>query len=383
MRIALVTDTYTPQVNGVTTVVRRIADVLARAGHQAGVVAPAYPDDRERRPGELRVPSVPFPPYPAIRLSFPLRRRLARFLDALDPDLVHVATEGPLGFLGRAWARRRGVPLVTSFHTNFPLYARHYGGGLLEPLVWRWLVWFHGPAVMTHTPGTEVRNELVTRGLTHAVTWGRGVDSRHFRPDRRDSGWRRHLDVRDDQVVVLHVGRLAAEKNLGVLPDLWAKAAPQLGGRAVLVVAGEGPEGPRLRAALPDARFLGFLDRDALAGLYASADVCVLPSRTETCGLVALEAMASGIPVIAADAGGFRDSVRPDHNGALVPPTDAAAFAAALIELVEDGARRARLSAGARATAVQRDQRAEDDELLAQYHAFGRVPQQGAVICAA
>lgn len=383
MRIALVTDTYTPQVNGVTTVVRRIADVLARSGHAVGVVAPAYPDDRERRPGELRVPSVPFPPYPAIRLSFPLRRRLARFLDALEPDLVHVATEGPLGFLGRNWAKRHNVPLVTSFHTNFPQYARHYGGGMLEPLVWRWLVWFHGPAVMTHTPGTAVRNELVARGITRAVVWGRGVDSRHFRPDRRDAGWRRQLKVRDDQVVVLHVGRLAAEKGLSVLAESWQRAAQRLGDRAVFVVAGEGPETARLRAALPNARFLGFLDREALAALYASVELCVLPSRTETCGLVALEAMASGIPVIAADAGGFRESVRTDYNGTLVTPDDAAAFAAAVVELAGDADRRARLSSGARATAVQRDQRAEDDELIEQYRAFTGVPQHGAVTCAA
>jgi glycosyltransferase involved in cell wall biosynthesis len=383
VRIALVTDTYSPQVNGVTTVVRRIADLLARSGHAAAVVAPAYPDDRERRPGELRVPSLPFPPYPAIRLSLPLRRRVARFLDAFEPHLVHVATEGPLGFLGRGWALRHGVPLVTSYHTDFPQYARHYGGGRLEPLVWRWLVWFHGPAVMTHTPGAAVRDQLVARGLSRAVVWGRGVDSRHFRPERRDADWRRALGVRDEQAVVLHVGRLAPEKNLGLLIDAWRLAAPQLGGRAQLVIAGEGPDGARLRAALPDARHIGFLDRDALAALYASADVCVLPSRTETCGLVALEAMASGLPVIAADAGGFRESVRPGWNGFLTPIGDPAAMARHIVDLATDPVLRTQLAAGARATAVERDRRAEDDELLDQYRALAAIPQSGAVTCAA
>lgn len=377
------TDTYTPQVNGVTTVVRRIADVLERSGNAAGVVAPAYPDARARRSGELRVPSLPFPLYPAIRLSLPLRHRVARFLDAFEPHLVHVATEGPLGVLGRGWALRNRIPLVTSYHTDFPQYARHYGGGVLEPLVWRWLLWFHGPAVMTQTPGGAVRDQLVARGLSRTQVWGRGVDTRHFRPERRSDGWHRHLGIRDDQVVVLHVGRLAPEKNLGVLIDAWRLAAPQVGARAQLVIAGEGPDAARLRAALPDARFLGFLDREALAGLYASADLCVLPSRTETCGLVALEAMASGLPVIAADAGGFRESVQAGRNGVLAPPDDARVFARAIVDVVHDAAYRARLAAGARATAVERDQRTEDDELLDQYRALAAIPQDGAVTCAA
>jgi len=184
-------------------------------------------------------------------------------------------------------------------------------------------------------------------------------------------------------VAVLHVGRLAPEKNLDLLIAAWRLAAPRLGARAQLVVAGEGPEASRLRAALPDARHLGFLDRDALAALYASVELCVLPSRTETCGLVSLEAMASGLPVIAADAGGFRESVQPGRNGVLVPADDPRSCAAALVELVSDAVLRTRLGVAARATALERDQRAEDDELLHQYRALAGVPQHGAVTCAA
>jgi glycosyltransferase involved in cell wall biosynthesis len=387
VRIALVTDTYTPQVNGVTTVVHRIADLLERSGHAVGVVAPAYPGGaggaRTRRTDELRVPSLPFPPYPAIRLSLPLRRRVHRFLEELQPDVVHVATEGPLGFLGRGWTLRRGRPLVTSFHTNFPQYARHYGAGRLEALVWRWVLWFHRPARLVHTPGAAVRDELAQRGLGQAALWGRGVDSQHFQPARRDAAWRRRLDAGPDQPIVLHVGRLAPEKNVGVLIAALRLAAAGLGPRAVFVVAGEGPDAGRLRAALPDARHLGFLDRDALAGLYASADLCVLPSHTETCGLVALEAMASGLPVIAADAGGFRESVRPGRNGVLVRPDNPQAFAAAIAELVADPARRRAYAAAARATAVERDVRREDAELIEQYRTLAGLPQPGAVTCAA
>jgi glycosyltransferase involved in cell wall biosynthesis len=215
VRIALITDTYAPQVNGVTTVVRRIAETVRAAGHAVAVVAPRYPD----RPGdddggdELRVPSLPFPPYPSIRLSLPFDRHITRFLDGFRPDLVHVATEGPLGVVGRRYALRHALPLVTSFHTDFPRYARHYGTPWLEPLVRRWLLRFHRPARLIHTPGEAICKDLRQRGLERAVIWGRGVDIEHFRPYRRDIGWRRWLAGGDDTAVVLHVGRLARKRT--------------------------------------------------------------------------------------------------------------------------------------------------------------------------
>jgi glycosyltransferase involved in cell wall biosynthesis len=373
VRIALVTDTYAPQVNGVTTVVRRIADVVRAAGHTTVVVGPRYP--RAARDGgggheELRIPSVAFPPYPTIRLSLPHTRRVSRFLDRFAPDLIHVATEGPLGVVGRRYALRHGLPLVTSFHTDFPRYARHYGTPWLAPLVWRWLVRFHRPSRLIHTPGEAVWGELRRRGLERAVVWGRGVDVSHFRPYRRDIGWRRWMAGGDDTAVVLHVGRLAPEKNLDVLAESWIQAHAALGIRATFVVAGEGPVARSLVTRMPFVRQLGFVDREALARMYASADLCVLPSHTETCGLVALEAMASGIPVVAADAGGLRESVRHAHNGLLVQAHDAAGFTRAIVELVTDAERRRAMGRAARVTAEERDVTPENQELLRQYTAL-------------
>lgn len=385
MRIALVTDTYCPQVNGVTTVVRRIADVVRAAGHAVAVVGPRYPRgprDGAGGPEELRIPSVAFPPYPSIRLSLPRTRRVSRFLDRFAPDLVHVATEGPLGVVGRRYALQRGVPLVTSFHTDFPRYARSYGTPWLAPLVWQWLVRFHRPSRLIHTPGEGVWEELRGRGLEQAVVWGRGVDVGFFRPYRRDIGWRRWMAGGDDTAVVLHVGRLAPEKNLDVLADAWIRAHAELGQRATFVIAGEGPVARSLVARLPFVRQLGFVDREALARMYASADLCVLPSQTETCGLVALEAMASGIPVVAADAGGLRESVRQGHNGCLVPPHDAAAFARAIVQLVTDPGQRRAMGRAARATAETRDGTAENQELLRQYAALTNA-HSGVEPCAA
>ena len=383
MRIGLVTDTYVPQVNGVSTIVRRIVDVLGESGHDFAVIAPRYPEAEGPTAHELRVPSLPFPPYPAIRLSLPSFGPAARFLDAFRPDLVHVHTEGPLGLAGRRYALRRSLPLVTSFHTDFPRYARHYGVPALAPLVWRWLAWFHGSARLTHTPGDAIRDELERHGFKCARVWGRGVDSRQFHPARRDAGWRRWLAGADDSAIVLHVGRLAPEKNLGILIAAWRLARERLGQRATFVIAGEGPLAARLVAELPFVRQLGFLPRASLATLYASCDLCVLPSHTETCGLVALEAMASGLPVIAADAGGLRESVRHEATGLLLAPHDPHAFADGIEALVLDPARRFALAAAAREWALERDSAREDAQLIAQYADLARRGAHQVTACAA
>jgi phosphatidylinositol alpha 1,6-mannosyltransferase len=383
VRIALVTDTYVPQVNGVSTVVHRIVRVLGDRGCGAAVVAPRYPDAPNDLPGELRVRSAPFPPYPAIRLSLPAPGQVGRFLRRFQPDLVHVATEGPLGLAGRRFALRERVPLITSYHTDFPGYCRHYGASLLEPTAWQWLRWFHGPALLTHTPGAFVRDTLHARGIGRAVVWGRGVDTERFTPDRDRARWRRRLGVRDGTALVLHVGRLAPEKNLDVLADAWTLARETLGAQARFVIAGEGPLELRLESRMPWATRIGFLDRDDLADLYAAADLCVLPSATETCGLVALEAMATGLPVIAADAGGFRESIVNERTGFLVSPDDARAFAATVVRLVLERERRRALGAAAREFALSRTEPAEDDILLAQYRLFARPAAGGERACAA
>lgn len=296
---------------------------------------------------------------------------------------MHVATEGPLGLTGRRYAVRRHIPLVTSYHTNFPQYARHYGAGAVEPLVWKWLRWFHRPAVLTQTPGEAVRDELERRGIGRPVVWGRGVDTTHFNPARRSAGWRRWLAGGDDTAIVLHVGRLAPEKNIDVLAAAWIAARERVGQRATFVLAGEGPETRRLLAQLPWVRQLGFLDRARLAEVYASADICVLPSRTETCGLVALEAMASGLAVVAADAGGFRESITQGRSGLLIAPDDPVEFAAAMLSLVAAPVRRAELGVAARAAAIARDVAPENLELLQQYAAAAGLSLAGAAPCAA
>jgi len=366
VRILYVSDTFRPQVNGVTTVLDRVVRRLRRDQHEVLVVAPRYANGDDS-PGELRIPSMAFPPYPEIRLAKPALRRISRLVRRFAPDLVHVMTEGPLGLVGRMVATREGIPLVTSFHTDFPGYCRDYGVSWLTPLVWRWLTWFHGPATMTQTPGVAVRDALLARGLSHATLWGRNVDVAHFRPDRRSRAWRRAHRIPDDAVVICHVGRLAREKNIDVLLESWNLMRGASPRSIVFVVAGDGPLAPDVWRRAPFARHFGFVDRDRLATLYASSDLCVLPSLKETCGLVALEAMSSGLPVVAADAGGFRESIAHGQSGLLVSGDDPRAFAAAMVWLAFDHDFRRSLGIEARRQAELRDVTIEDAELLARY----------------
>jgi glycosyltransferase involved in cell wall biosynthesis len=369
MRAAIVTDTYLPQVNGVTTVTRLQVEALAATEHEVTLVAPLYPGQAtERLEGQLRVRSMAFPPYPDIRLSLPPYGKVREHLNRFSPDLVHVTTEGPLGLVGRGFALRHDVPLVTSFHTDFPRYTHDYGMGWLEPLVWRWLLWFHGPARRTQTPGEAVVRRLRDHGIRHATLWGRGVDTRRFHPRHRAAELRREWGAEADRPAIVHVGRLAREKNLGMLIESWILARQEIGPQgAAFVLVGDGPVAAELEGRAPWVLRIGFIDRDELARVYASADICVLPSQTETLGLVALEAMASGTAVIAADAGGFRETMHSGENGLLADASDPRAFAHAIVRLCRDAELRRRLADAGRRTAEARDIAKESAELIRQY----------------
>jgi glycosyltransferase involved in cell wall biosynthesis len=228
-----------------------------------------------------------------------------------------------------------------------------------------------------------VRDLLHAKGIEHALVWGRGVDVDHFHPERDGTRWRRRLGVRDGAMLVLHVGRLAPEKNTDTLCDAWTIARQALGSRATFLVAGEGPMGQALESRMPWAGRVGFLDRESLADLYGAADLCVLPSATETCGLVALEALATGVPVVAADAGGFRESIAHGVTGLLAPPDDPRAFAAHIVHLVMEHDRRRHLATAARRFALTRSETTENETLIAQYRMLLGWPDTAEAGCAA
>lgn len=379
MRILFCSDTFPPQVNGVSVVTALSIRGLQARGWTCAVVAPAYPPagseptivDISNIP-RVDVPSVSLPVYPEVRLCSPVAPEVERFARAFRPTLIHAATEFVIGRHGRRLARVLGVPFCTSYHTDFARYTAAYGMPWLRGPVTRWIRAFHADAVRTFTPSAPARADLLRLGLRDVEVWGRGVDDEIFHPGRRAQGLPRLPQPVGESApfTFLHVGRLAPEKNVELLLRAFARLeAARPAGSVQLVVAGTGPSLPALRRlATPGVTFLGTLDREReLPNLYAAADAFLFASETETLGLVVLEAMASGIPVIAAPAGGVADHLRDGENGLAFPPGDEDACFDAMRRLLDDASLRARLRIGARQTAESRSWRAELDRLDLSY----------------
>ena len=303
MRILVATDAWHPQVNGVVRTLTMMAEAAKSFGVEVSFLTPET------------FHTFGLPSYPDLRVAIPRRRRIAQMIEAAEPDNIHIATEGPIGFAARAYCRRRKIPFTTSFHTRFPEYvsARF---PIPEAWVWAGLRWFHGAssAVMAATPA--LANELRERGFNHVVLWPRGVDGHLFRP--------REIDLGYAKPVYLSVGRVAVEKNLE------AFLALDLDGTKVIV--GDGPAKAELQAKYPKAVFLGSMQGEALAEVYSGADVFVFPSKTDTYGLVLLEALASGVPVAALPVTGPKDVIGSAPVGVLSDDLQAACLRALKID---------------------------------------------------
>lgn len=383
MRVLFCTDTYPPQVNGVSVVTAISVRGLSARGWECAVIAPRYPagmdnpfahDGTGIRDVILSIPSVPMPTYPDIRLAAPSYRAVLGAARRFKPDLIHSETEFMIGRLGQLAARAMRIPFVTSYHTDFSKYTSAYGVPALEFAVSRYITRFHRRAARTYTPSGPARDDLLAMGVPNVEVWGRGVDVTTFAPERRDLEWRRQLGVHDGDFLFVHVGRLAKEKSVHVLLDAYRAARTMLPQRSMhLVIAGSGPCEAELRARAPEGTiFLGHLDRaTTLPALYASGDAFVFSSLTETLGLVVLESMASGVPVIAAPAGGVADHLRHEHNGLAYAPGDVRGMAEMMVRLAIDPQLHQRLAVNARRTAEALTWEAELDRLEESYRDVG------------
>ena len=354
LRVAVVTETYPPEINGVARTLGLMVEAMRERGHEVRLVRPRQRGERAVLPGEaqreLLVRGFPIPFYRHLQMGFAPLGLLHREWTQWRPDVVHVVTEGPLGWAAVGAARRLGLPICSDFHTNFHSYSRHYGLGMFAGVVARYLRALHKRADCTLVPTAEMRSNLEALAFKRVTVVGRGVDTRLFSPARRSERLRATWGCRGVETVALYVGRLAAEKNLGLFVEA-ALAMRAVDASLRVVLVGDGPQSAELRAKHPDFVFAGMRIGEDLAEHYASADVFPFPSTTETFGNVTLEAMASGLAVIAYDYAAARQYLRHDVNGLLAPMGDAAVFVRMAARLAGDPGLRSRLRPEARRTA--------------------------------
>jgi glycosyltransferase involved in cell wall biosynthesis len=384
-RVAVVTETWPPEVNGVAATISRVVDGLRGRGHAVQLIRPRQQGETtaaavpaaDARYEERVLPGLPIPRYPQLTMGWPSTGALLRLWTRQRPDVVHLVTEGPLGWSALRAARQLGLPVVSDFRTNFHAYSRHYGAAWLHRPIMAYLRHFHNRCASTMVPTEALRSELEAAGFERLKVVARGVDTRLFHPDRRSGALRASWGADAHCTVVLAVGRLAPEKNLGLLVDAFDTM--RLHDPALrLVLVGDGPARAALQARYPQARFAGIQRGQDLAAHYASADVFLFSSVTETYGNVVPEAMASGLAVVAYDYAAASQLIRHGESGLLARYDEPAEFLRVAAGLAADGQHMRRLGQAARAVALRQDWEAVVGQVENEYAAaLRRAPLPG------
>lgn len=351
LRVALITSSYNFIADGVALTLNRLVGYLESQGVEVLVFSPvarvpAFPHQGRLVP----VPSLPLPGRPEYRLALGMAGYLQRQLLDFQPDIIHLAVPDLLGHAALSLAGRHNIPAVASYHTRYETYLRHYWYlAPLESLLKRILRRFYGACREVYVPSSSVRDALLADGLAdNFKPWPRGIDAARFAPDKRSAAWRARYGIGTEELVILHVSRLVREKRL----DTLTKALKQVAQPHRVVIVGEGPDRDFVQRELPHAIFTGFLEGEELATAYASCDIFVFPSDSESFGNVTLEAMASGLACVCADATGSRSLVAPGETGLLAHADDAEGFARHIAALAQDGGLRRRMGEAARARAL-------------------------------
>ncbi|MFA7269087.1 MAG: glycosyltransferase family 1 protein [Sterolibacterium sp.] len=348
LTVALVTETFPPEVNGVAMTLGRLVDGLRRRGHAVRLVRPRqHADDTPRTAAgfsETLVAGLPIPGYQDLRFGLPATGKLLRLWRRERPDIVHVATEGPLGWAAVRAARKLGLPVTSGFHTHFEAYSRHYGIGWMIGPIRRYLRMLHNRTDATLVPTRELASSLGMEGYRGLTVVSRGVDTAQFSPRHREPGLRAEWGATADELVVIHVGRLAPEKNLPLVLRAFNEIR-RVRAEARLVLVGDGPLRKTLERDHPDCILAGTHRGEDLARHYASADLFLFPSLTETFGNVIPEALASGLAIVAYDRAAATDLIVNGVSGAVAPPGNEAAFIGAAVAIACDPTGMARLRA--------------------------------------
>ena len=355
LRVAVVTETYPPEINGVAMTTGRMVDGLVAAGHRVDLIRPRQAHEggsiqlAEGAEGveEMLSRGIPLPRYANLQLGLPARKVLLRRWSVQRPDVVQVVTEGPLGWSALTAARKLRLPVISEFHTNFHRYSGHYGVGWLKRPIAAYLRKFHNRADLTLVPTRALCGELAGQGIARVDVVSRGVDTTLFDPARRSTSLRRSWGLEPDDLAVVYVGRIAPEKNLALLEKAF-EAIRARQPRARLILVGSGPAQQALQARHPAAVFCGSRSGAFLAEHYASGDLFLFPSLTETYGNVVAEALASGLPVVAYRDAAAQELIEHQVQGWLASPGDEAAFIAGAVALAEAPELRARQRLAAR-----------------------------------
>jgi len=358
LRVALVTETYPPEVNGVAFTVEQVVRGLQDQCHQVQLIRPRQPNADGRIDSasheQVLMRGWQIPRYPHLRMGVPAKKALHALWVQRRPDVVHIATEGPLGWSALRAARKLRLPVTTDFRTNFHAYSRYYGMGWLKKPITAYLRQFHNQADRTMVPTAGLMDELTALRFERLLVVSRGIDAQRFHPQHRSTELRASWGVQAHEPVVLSVGRLAPEKNLDLLVQAY-QAMRTVNPALRLVVVGDGPSYDEVRQRCPDALLVGEQRGDALARYYASADIFLFPSLTETYGNVTPEAMASGLAVVAFDYAAAAELIRHGENGLLAARDDAAAFVRRATDLAVNPALLQALRQNARASTQARD----------------------------
>ena len=356
MRIAFFTGAYNHIADGVSLTLNRLVAFLVREGAIVRVYAPTVKNPALKHAGNLvPVPSVSAPGRPEYRISLGFGWRAHENITEFAPDLFHVATPDLLGLAALRMARASRIPIVASYHTHFASYLKYYRLDRLEPVTWSYLRWFYRQCRQVYVPSISMMEVLRVQGIDGNLRlWPRGVDSSLFTPDRRSYQWRESVGLGSEDPVITFVSRLVAEKGLDVVADVLRRLRDKGISHRGLIV-GEGPERARLEELLPEAVFTGHLTGEPLATAYASSDIFLFPSDTETFGNVTLEALSSGLPAVVANATGSNALVEDGVNGFLAIPRDSISFLERVERLVVDPVLRERMGQEARKRAEAYD----------------------------
>ncbi|KRE47356.1 glycosyltransferase family 4 protein [Paenibacillus sp. Soil522] len=353
MRIAVFSDTFVPQINGVALTLKRWTDYLSDRGVECKLFVPTEPDP-SYEDEVYRLASIPLLLYPEYRFAIPNLLRIRHQLSRFKPDLVHIATPFNVGLAGLSAAQKLGIPVVASYHTHFDRYLDSYRFPFARACYWPYIKWFHRSCRAIFAPSLETINRLEEKGLPNLALWTRGVDCDLFTPAKRSDRIREIYGIKE-RYLFLFVGRLAPEKDMDILLQLMQRLPDEIRGQVHWLIVGDGPMMEQARQEAPqNATFAGYQSGEALAEFYASSDLFVFPSSTETFGNVVLEASASGLPAIVADSGGVTEIVQHGKTGMHVQARNAESFLAALTDWIDHPDKWQEFGVRARAYALSR-----------------------------